>query len=325
MPGPLHGPGLHFLAFRSRIMAEPAHSHRRRPAFVRGPWPWLIPTLAMLLFFRAYPLGNQVWLSLTDMRIASVQANFVGLENYIFLLSDPRYTSALAFTILFTVASVFGTFVLGFALALLLNQPIKGRIFYRTAILTSWVISSLIVGYIWRLMLNESSAGVFNALLGQIGLGPVSWLSSPGMAKFSVILADIWRSTAFTMVFMLGGLQTLPSEVLDAARVDGAKRWQSLLYVVIPLLKPLIAIALIFSTIATFNVYELVLALSGGGPGNATTTVGFEMYRTAFGVGAGGGVGLIGRGAAMGVSMFMVTLMFALLYIRAGVFSRDHK
>jgi multiple sugar transport system permease protein len=278
----------------------------------------------MLAFFRAYPLGNQVWLSMTDMRISSPEAKFVGLENFAFLLSDPRYLTALGFTILFTVASVFGSFVLGFALALLLNQPIRGRVIYRTAILTSWVISSLIVGYIWRLMLNESSAGVFNALLAQIGVGPVAWLSSPSMAKVSVILADIWRSTAFTMVFMLGGLQTLPSEVMDAARVDGAKRWQTLLYVVIPLLRPLIAVALIFSTIATFNVYELVLALSSGGPGNATSTLGFEMYRTAFGIGSAGGLGLIGRGAAMGVSMFLVTLLFALLYVRAGVFSRDH-
>jgi ABC-type sugar transport system permease subunit len=285
----------------------------------------LIPTLAILAFFRAYPLGSQFWLAMTDMRIAAQDVAFVGFENYAFLLSDPRYLSALGFTVLFTSASVFGSFVLGFALALLLNQPIRGRVFYRTAILTSWVISSLIVGYIWRLMLNESSAGVFNALLAQVGFGPVPWLSSPGMAQVSVITADIWRSTAFTMVFMLGGLQTLPSEVMDAARVDGAKRWQSLLYVVIPILKPLIAIALIFSTIATFNVYELVLALSAGGPGNATSTLGFEMYRTAFGSGPSGGLGLIGRGAAMGVSMFLITLMFALLYIRAGVFSRDNK
>lgn len=304
-------------------MATAAHPKRRHRPFLKGPWPWLIPTLVILAFFRAYPLGNQFWLAMTDMRIAAQEVTFVGFENYAFLLSDPRYLSALGFTVMFTAASVFGSFVLGFALALLLNQPIKGRVIYRTAILTSWVISSLIVGYIWRLMLNESSAGVFNALLEQIGLGPVPWLSSPGMAQVSVILADIWRSTAFTMVFMLGGLQTLPSEVLDAARVDGAKRWQSLLYVVLPLMKPLIAIALIFSTIATFNVYELVLALSSGGPGNATSTVGFEMYRTAFGSGSTGGLGLIGRGAAMGVSMFLVTLMFALLYIRAGVFSRD--
>lgn len=309
----------------NRLRMSSAPSRPRRRSFAKGPWPWLIPTLAILAFFRAYPLGNQFWLAMTDMQIAAQEVAFVGFENYAFLLSDPRYIAALGFTILFTSASVFGSFVLGFALALLLNQPIKGRVIYRTAILTSWVISSLIVGYIWRLMLNESSAGVFNALLGQIGIEPVAWLSSPGMAQMSVILADIWRSTAFTMVFMLGGLQTLPSEVLDAARVDGAKRWQSLLYVVIPLLKPLIAIALIFSTIATFNVYELVLALSGGGPGNATSTVGFEMYRTAFGGGATSGLGLVGRGAAMGVSMFIVTLMFALLYIRAGVFSRDNQ
>lgn len=312
---------------RHRVRDMPFRSKQRSKArsFWRGPWPWLIPALVLLAFLRAYPIGNQFMLAMTDMRISSSDAEWVGLANFAFIIGDPAYRTSLGFTILFTTASVAGSFVLGFALALLLNEPIRGRVVYRTAIMTSWVISSLIVGYLWRLLLNESSAGVFNAWFGWLGLDQVPWLSSPGMAKFSVILADIWRSTAFTMVFMLGGLQTLPSEVLEAARVDGAKRWQSLLYVVVPLLKPLIAVALIFSTIATFNVYELVLALSSGGPGNATSTVGFEMYRTAFGGGATVGLGLIGRGAAMGVTMFCITLLFALLYIRAGVFSRDHK
>ena len=190
---------------------------------------------------------------------------FVGLENFAFIASDPGYQTALWFTVLFTAFSVSVSFILGFALALLLNEPIKGRVIYRTAILTSWVISAIIVGYIWRLLLNESSAGVFNAWLSYFGLSGVNWLSSPNMAVVSVIIADIWRSTAFTMIFMLGGLQTLPSEVLEAARADGARAWQRLIYVIVPLLKPLIAIALIFSTIATFNVYELILALTSGG------------------------------------------------------------
>ncbi|NQY41527.1 MAG: sugar ABC transporter permease [Henriciella sp.] len=292
-------------------------------SFVNGPWPWLIPALGVLLLFRGYPLGNQFWLAMTDMKIASGDASFVGFENFSFLFSDPNYLTALGFTILFTSFSVFGSFVLGFGLALMLNRRMTGRVIYRMGILTTWAISSLIVGYIWRLMLNESSAGVLNGLLEPFGIGPVPWLSDPNMAQVSVIVADIWRSTGFTMIFMLGGLQTLPSEVLEAAKMDGAKGWQTLLYIVMPLLKPLIAVALIFSTIATFNVYELVLALSSGGPGNATSTVGFEMYRTAFGDSMNAGLGLIGRGAAMGVSMFLVTLMFALIYIRAGVFARD--
>ena len=302
-------------------MAHP----RPKARFWKGPWPWLIPTFLLLFVFRAYPLGDQFRISLTNMRISGGTPEFVGLENFAFIASDPGYQTALWFTVLFTAFSVSGSFILGFALALLLNEPIKGRVIYRTAILTSWVISAIIVGYIWRLLLNESSAGVFNAWLSYFGLSGVNWLSSPNMAVVSVIIADIWRSTAFTMIFMLGGLQTLPSEVLEAARADGARAWQRLIYVIVPLLKPLIAIALIFSTIATFNVYELILSLTSGGPGNATTTVGFEMFRTAFGAEGGSGLGLIGRGAAMGVTMFMVTLVFAVLYIRAGVFSRDNE
>lgn len=308
------------------VMATSDHnSHSWRRWLIKGPWLWLLPTLVLLGIFRAYPIGSQFWMSMTDERVGYPDVTFVGFENYQFLFTDPNYLSALGFTVVFTAGSVTGTFIIGFALALLLNQPMRGRIVYRTAIMTSWVISSLIIGYIWLLLLNESSAGVFNSLLELLGIGPVSWLSDPTMSKVSVIAADIWRSVAFTMVFMLGGLQTLPSEVLEAARVDGAKRWQSLLYIVIPLMKPLIAIALIFSTIATFNVYELVLALTSGGPGSATRTVGFEMLRTAFGDQWDAGLGLLGRGAAMGVTMFLITLIFAILYVRAGVFSRDNE
>ncbi len=307
------------------------HGHRGSTStlqrLVGGPWPWLIPAIGMLVLFRAYPMGHQAALSMTDMRSATIgEARFVGLDNYRFIFSDPGFMGSLGYTFVFTISSVALSFLLGFSLALLLDRPLRGRAAYRTAFLTSWVISPLIVGYMWQLLLNESSAGVVNGLLGAIGLPATAWLSDPTIAKVSVILVDVWRSSAYIMVFMLGGLQTIPRELTEAAMIDGATAWQRLRHIVLPLLSGLIAIALIFTTIATFNVYELIVSLTGGGPGRATSTVGFQMFRTAFGGVAGmPGLGLLGRGAAMGMLMFVITLAFTLVYLWLGFYRRGRR
>ena len=312
-------------------MHPPAPVHTRPPTdraarlhrFAASPWTWLLPAFGMLVLFRAYPMAHQAWLSLTDMRTATIgQARFVGLENYRFIFTDSAFLGSLSFTFIFTVASMAASFVVGFALALLLDRPLRGRSFYRMLILTSWVISPLIVGYMWQMLLNESSAGVLNGVLGAIGLPAVAWFSDPDTARLSVILVDIWRSSAYIMVFMLGGLQTIPRELLEAAMIDGANPWQRLRHVKLPLLSNLITIALIFTTIATFNVYELIVSLTGGGPGRATMTIGYQMFRTAFGGGEVVGLGYLGRGAAMGMVMFVVTFAFTVAYLRTGIFRR---
>ncbi|GAB4514939.1 MAG: sugar ABC transporter permease [Anaerolineae bacterium] len=292
-------------------------------SFVSGPWPWLVPAILMLIVFRLYPLLSQFYISLTDMRIATINdPNFIGLDNYIFLLSDSGFIGTIFFTFIYTIVGVLGQFVIGFGLALLLNQPMFGRLIFRLAIVSAWVISSLIVGYMWRLMLSESSAGVLNSWLNLIGIDSINWLSHIDTAKISVIAVNIWRSVAFSMVFVLGGLQTVPHEMLEAAKVDGANALQRLFFIVIPYLRALIALNLIFVTISTFNVYEQVLVLTGGGPGTSTETIGLSMYKTAFGSSIGtGGLGLLGRGAAVGTVMFMITLVFALIYLRLWIFN----
>jgi len=310
----------------SSLPATKLTAHGGRPRLERfssGPWPWLLPAILMLLLFRLYPLLYQFYISLTDLRVVDLaNPNFIGLDNYIFLFNDRIFLNTIGFTLLYTVVGVIGQFVIGFGLALLLNQSLRGRLFFRLAVLSAWVISSLIVGYMWRLMLSESSAGVFNALLGLLDLPGVAWLSDLRIAKVSVIFVNIWRSVAYSMVFMLGGLQTVPQEILEAAEVDGASPWQRLRYIIVPYLQALIGLNLIFVTIATFNVYEQILALTGGGPGSATETVGLNMYITAFGSSIGtSGLGLLGRGAAIGVVMFAITFTFAMVYLRMWIFN----
>lgn len=281
-----------------------------------GPWPWLLPALLILVIFRLYPIISQFYIAMTDMRITSLtDFDFVGFQNYEFVLQDRFFLESLGFTFVYTIFGVLGQWIVGFGLAILMDQPLKGRTFFRIGIMSSWVISSLIVGYMWRVMLSEGSAGVINSWLNVIGIANVEWLSDIDNARFSVIMVNVWRSAAYTMVFMLAGLQTVPKDLLEAATVDGANVWQRLVRVKIPFMRQLIAINIIFITIATFNVYEQVFILTKGGPGRATETIGLRMYETAFGDFSSGGLGLIGRAAAMGNIMFFITLAFAIAYL----------
>ena len=279
-----------------------------------GPWPFILPGLLLYAVIGLYPIFSQFYIAMTDMRIATInQANFVGFKNFVDLARDPVTRSVVSFTFLFVLTSVPIQFVLGLGLALLFDQRLPGRLFFRLAVLSPWVISSIIVGLMWRLLLHESGVGTVNALLANFGLPSVRWFSDPVMARVSVIMVDVWRSVAFTMVFMLGGLQTLPKDVLEAATVDGANAWQKLLRIKLPLLRTLAGLNLIFITIGTFQVMETILVLTDGGPGRATATLGFRMYQLAF---TAGSPGLLGRSAALGVLMFAVIMVFAAIYLR---------
>ncbi len=293
--------------------------------FKAGPLPWLLPALIALGVMRLYPVIGQFFVSMTDMRVTTPNSfNFVGFANYEFVLSSPVFFNALSWTVAFVGFGVPLQFMAGFGLALLLNQPLFGRLLFRLCILSAWVISGLIIGYIWRLMFAENSAGVINAWLGTVGISPQRFLSLPENARAALIFVDLWRSVAFSMVFMLGGLQTLPTEMMEAARVDGANVWQRLVHIIVPYLRPIIALNVIFITIGTFNVYELILALTSGGPARATQTIGLLMFETAFGGGRGASsVGDLGRGAAIGNIMFLIVMIFTILYLWVWVFRNE--
>ena len=140
----------------------------------------------------------------------------------------------------------------------------------------------------------------------------MSWFSNATAARLSIVVVNLWQSVGYTMIFMLGGLQTIPVDVIEAATVDGASAWQRVLRIKLPLLRQIAGLALIFSFLGAFQIFEKILALTNGGPGRATSTIGFRMYQTAFGEGS---VGLLGRGSAIGVIMFLVVLVFSALYM----------
>jgi ABC-type sugar transport system permease subunit len=289
--------------------------------FVSSPWAFILPGFVLYGVIGLYPLFSQFYFALTDMQIATINdANFVGLRNFSDLARDPQTREVIEFTVIFVAFSVPLQFVCGFGLALLLNQKLIGRLAYRLAALTPWVISSVIIGLMWRLLLHESNAGAINAMLNALNLPTVAWFSDPTTARVSVIFVNVWRSVAFTMVFMLGGLQTLPQDVLEAATVDGANAWQKLIRVKLPILKTMAGLNLIYISIATFQVMETILVLTQGGPGRATSTLGYRMYELAF---TPYSPGFLGRSAALGVILFVIISVFALTYMRMFLLQKD--
>lgn len=301
-------------------------STRRLERFVGGPWPFILPGMMLYLALSIYPLFYQFYLSMTNMEVTSlVHYDFVGLDNFVFLFNDSRFKEALQFTFLFVFVTVPVQYVAAFALALLVDEKLRGRLFFRLTYILPLAISSLIIGLMWRLLLHQSDAGFVNAFVGQFGIKTIPFFSDPNWARFIVFFVNIWSSVGSTMVFLLGGLQTIDIELLEAAKVDGANAGQRLMYIKVPLMRQISGLALIFMFVGTFGIFEKILVLTFGGPANATFTIGYYMFATAFGArGAwGASAGLLGRAAAMGVMMFFIILVFVLLYLWMVMFDRE--
>jgi ABC-type sugar transport system permease subunit len=187
-------------------------------------------------------------------------AQWVGLENFAFLFSDSRFLEAIQFTLLFVLVTVPVQYSLAFALALLVDQKLRGRIVFRLTYILPLAISSLIIGLMWRLLMHESSAGFINALMERLGIGTIRFFSNPDWARFAIFFVNIWSSVGSTMVFLLGGLQTIDVEQLEAATVDGANAWQRFFLIKLPLLRQISGLALIFMFVGTFGIFEKILA-----------------------------------------------------------------
>lgn len=185
---------------------------------------------------------------------------FGGLENYTEALSDQRFWDSLQFTAIFTVTSVAAEFLIGLGFALLMNQAFRGRGITRAAILVPWVIPTVIAAQMWFFMFNVTP-GFINTVFG---LGDFNWLGQPGWATFAVIFADVWKTAPFVALLLLAGLQTIPGDVYESGRVDGAKMFQRFWYITLPLLKPAILVALLFRTVEALRVYDLPQVMTGG-------------------------------------------------------------
>ena len=261
--------------------ARSASSRRRIAALV--PYLLLLPAFALLTFVLLYPTVYNIYLSFWDWRFTNPDATrFVGFANYRKLFtSTPLFWQVLRFTLLFTALTIALEFVLGLGSALLLNRLTVARRVISTLILLPYTVAPIAVGLTWRL-LWANDYGLVNYAIDLAGGSPVNWLVDPQAVLFAVVLPEVWRSTPFVTMILLAGLATVPKELLEAAEMDGANAWRKFTGVTLPFLIPSLTVALLFQTIFKLRVFDLIVTLTGGGPGNDTVPIGILIYRTYF-------------------------------------------
>jgi multiple sugar transport system permease protein len=297
-------------------VAVAARGTRVRPLAGNGPYiAALLPALGLVALFFLGPALWAVYASFTNMALVGADAanpRFVGLANYQQLFRDPDFFTVLRNSVAFVVGSaVIGQFVLGLLLALLLDHAeqrgFKGGNLVYAAVLLAWVDPTLIAGFLWAAMF-DFYYGTLNVALKSIGLPPQPWLADNAM--LAVIIANTWRGTAFTMLIFISGLKTIPAEIYEAARVDGANAWRRFWDHTLPNLKYIALLALLNITIATLGAFILILGLTGGGPGIRTEVISLYAYHSAF------QARQIGYGSAIAMVMLAINFLFAGIYLR---------
>lgn len=278
-----------------------------------SPLLWLLPLILVLLTTFVYPIINIVRLGFTNAGLTSESYSYT-LDSFTGLLNSAYFLTIMQATVFFVIGSIVFQMIFGFLIALLVDQGaqrgMRSSVITRTAVLSAWAIPGVIIGIIWSILYQESGTGVLNYLLSSIGFGQVAFLSDPQTALISVTVANIWRGTAFSMILIYAGFQTLPRDILEAARVDGASAWQRLIRIVLPLLAPIILIDLIIVSIDTFNTFDMVLALTGGGPGRSTEVLALSIYNQIFEQFD------LGAGAATAVVLLAVNAVVTAVYLR---------
>jgi multiple sugar transport system permease protein len=248
-------------------------------------WRWvtLSPALLAMLALSVLPLANLFATSFLHVTWAQGHAvrSLVGVANYAALPADPLFRAGLVNTVVFAVAAVGAEMVLGFFLAVLCGRVGRGRIAYRTIFILPILVPGIVIGAIWKLMYNYDF-GLINQIVGLAGVMPQDWLGSPETALLSVIVVDIWHWTPFCFLLCLAGLESLPQDVYEAARIDGASFRQELRYVTLPLMWPTLTVTLAFRLMVAFKVFDEVYLLTGGGPGTSTEVLSFTIFRRFF-------------------------------------------
>ena len=289
----------------SRPLALPARSWSAALLQSRGflGLLFMLPAAAFLLLFLAYPLFLGIWMSFTDARIGR-PGEFIGIENYEWLLDDDAFIGATLFTIGYTVVASVFKFAIGLYLALLLNKHIPFRAIVRAVILIPFIVPTVLsaIAFWW---IFDPQFSIISWSLRKLGLlsGNINFLGDPLNAQASVIFANIWRGIPFIAITLLAGLQTVPASLYEAATLDGASRWQMFRFITYPLLTPIIAVVMTFSVLFTFTDFQLIWALTRGGPVNATHLMATLSYQRGI-LG-----GRLGEGAAIATAMvpFLLT------------------
>jgi ABC-type sugar transport system permease subunit len=276
------------------------------------PYLLVAPASLLLSAIFVYPTIENGWLSLWSWKLtAPDRRTFIGLQNYYDLFfSDPVFQRAIAFTFLYTVVTLIASLVIGLVSALLLHPVNMRRRILIALLLLPYVISPVAAGLGWGLIWIREY-GLANYLLGSIfGVAPLSWLADATLATIAVMITEIWRTTPFVTLILLAGLAGIPDELYESADLDGATPWQSFLHITLPLLVPSLSVVVVFETIFKLRVFDLLVTLTGGGPGVSTHSLGLVLYRFYFRYFDGG------HAAATGMVLLLIGGAFALVYLR---------
>jgi multiple sugar transport system permease protein len=271
---------------------------------------FLFPIFLFLVALFFYPLIQTLWLSFTSFSSFREPQRFVGLENYILSIRDRIFRTLAVNTMILTFFVVFIDFLVGLGAALLLNQKFKGRGVIRALTVLPWAMPGVVVGYLWRFMFNPE-LGLVNAFLFSISAikNYIVWLDNPLLAMFVLIISYVWKGSPFFIIIYLAALQTVPEELLDAAMIDGAGFWQKLKHIILPHISPVVSITILLATFWTFNYFELVWVITGGGPYDSTHIFPTYIYQSAFLWRA------FGKASALAIIDSIMLLSFGILFI----------
>ncbi len=294
-------------AFRPRPGHQTYTARRARVGYL-----FVLPAVIMLALVSVYPLLYNAWLSLHhDVLTDPLATHFSGLANYHLLLTDSEFWGDFLRTLIFTVISVAIELVLGMVLALVVSRKFRARSLVRASILIPWAIPTAVSAMLWKMFFDQRTGFVdfFLGLLHLPGSHEV-WFNSPFWAWLPIILSDMWKNTPFVALLLLAGLQGIPHELYESARIDGANAWQIFWRVTVPLMKPTILVALIFRTLSALLIFDTIFVMTGGGPGISTEVVSYYnwyQFMTSLN---------FGYGAAISVGITIIAMALAFLYVR---------
>lgn len=284
----------------------------RHPSKSLTPWLFVLPAIILVVAVIGVPLIYALYVSFFSR--SGLSMTFVGLRNYKVLFSDERFLNSLTTSLTFSVVAVTIEFTLGFALAWVFDRIISAKNWLVSVLLLPMMVTPIVVGNIWR-MLYHPSAGLVNWFLGLIGIKGPLWLSSITWALPAVIISDVWQWTPLMFLILLAGLQALPEEPFEAARVDGVNGWQEFRFITVPLMVPVMLVALLMRLLDAIKIFDQVFTLTHGGPGTATETLSFYIYKVGF--------MYFDSGYASALSFAFMLLIFVLSLAIFRIMSRD--
>ena len=299
----------------AQVSLKTTHERRMSGKSNQRPFLWLLPLFIVLIVFFLVPVFDVIRLSFTNASLTKPTFVYT-TKSYLKVIRDKSFPTVMSVTLIFVGVSVVFQFLLGFVIAYCVDKGeklhMRGTVTVRTVSLVSWAIPGVAIGIIWKLLYTENAGGILTYMLSGMGFGEIPFLSNPDVAIWSVCVANVWRGTAQSMILLYSGLKTVSTDILEAADMDGAGEFRKITRVIVPSMKSVIMVNVLLNIINTFNTFDMILPLTGGGPGRSTEVLVLSAYRTIFQQMD------MGKGCALAVILLVINVVFSLIYIRAG-------